>query len=302
MTETDTERQKSAGTAEPLLQQELVLRAYTMLHVLAEQGSLAAPAAGQSTAGVGLGGKLVVAVGLGSQGAALALGATLAGAAFLGIDAKPGSVKQALRAGCCDFMVNHLDEALRVLKNEVRKHKPVSVGLVGNAAEVLPAMVERGVLPDVLADTTMLESYIAPREADAAAAWRVQASALHALREAGAVLVDVDGGGSAPELATVHVDGLVTAWSAARGWRMVSWVVAPPTPPAIRLLDSVGMAQLAQSDSLRRAWGELGPKYFRRDATPRRVMWMSDEEMSLLAAAFADGAKQIGLDAVARVQ
>ena len=58
-----------------------------------------------------------------------------------------------MRNGSCDFMVNTLDESLRVLKNELRKKKALSVGLLGEASAILPAMVERGVQPDLVADT-----------------------------------------------------------------------------------------------------------------------------------------------------
>ena len=100
----------------------------------------------------GLGGKLVVAAGFSDAEAEIALGATLAGAAFLGIEPQPETIKRAMRSGCCDFMVNNLDEALRILKNELRKRQPVSIGLLANPAEVFAEMAERGVLPDVLAD------------------------------------------------------------------------------------------------------------------------------------------------------
>ena len=83
----------------------------------------------------------------------LALASTLSGAAFLGIEPDPQSLKAAIHNASCDFMVNTLDEALRVLKNELRKQTPLSVGLLGYAADVLPAMVERGVQPDILCET-----------------------------------------------------------------------------------------------------------------------------------------------------
>ena len=101
-----------------------------------------------------LGGKLVVSGGLGGMGGAQPLAATMAGAAFLGIEADPERIKKRLKSGYCDFMVNNLDEALRILKNAVRKHEAVSVGLVGNCAEIIPALAERGVAPDILTDQT----------------------------------------------------------------------------------------------------------------------------------------------------
>ncbi len=111
-------------------------------------------AAGEKHFGGDLSGKLVVSGGMGGMGGAQPLAATMAGAAFLGIDVDPERIKKRLKTGYCDFMVNTLDEALRILKNAVRKKEAVSVGLVGNCADVVPELAERGVLPDVLTDQT----------------------------------------------------------------------------------------------------------------------------------------------------
>src|SRR4029078_6188960 len=99
-------------------------------------------------------GKIVVSGGMGGMGGAQPLAATMAGAAFLGIDVDAERIKKRLKTGYCDFMVNSLDEALRILKNAIRKKENVSVGLVGNCADVIPEMAERGVLPDILTDQT----------------------------------------------------------------------------------------------------------------------------------------------------
>jgi urocanate hydratase len=99
-------------------------------------------------------GKLVVSGGMGGMGGAQPLAATLNGGAYLGIDVDPERIKRRLRTGYCDVMVNDLDEALRILKNAVRKGEPASVGLVGNCAEVIPELARRGVVPDLLTDQT----------------------------------------------------------------------------------------------------------------------------------------------------
>ena len=104
--------------------------------------------------GGSLAGRFVVAGGMGGMGGAQALAATLNGAAFLGIDADIAAIKRRVKGGYCEVMVNNLDEALRILKNAVRKREPASVGLIGNAAELLPEFVRRGVLPDLLTDET----------------------------------------------------------------------------------------------------------------------------------------------------
>src|SRR5450432_4465781 len=112
-----------------------------------------ASAAQQHFAGT-LAGKLVVTGGMGGMGGAQPLAATMNGAAFLGIDVDPERIKRRVKMGYCDVMVTNLDEALRILKNAVRKGEATSVGLVGNCADLIPEMARRGVVPDLLTDQT----------------------------------------------------------------------------------------------------------------------------------------------------
>ena len=111
-------------------------------------------AAGEKHFAGDLSGKLIVSGGMGGMGGAQPLAATMNGAAFLGIDVDPERIKKRLKTGYCDFMVNTLDEALRILKNAVRKKENVSVGLVGNCADIIPELAGRGVVPDILTDQT----------------------------------------------------------------------------------------------------------------------------------------------------
>jgi urocanate hydratase len=111
-------------------------------------------AAAEKHFGGSLEGKLIVSGGMGGMGGAQPLAATMAGAAFLGIDVDPERIKKRLKSGYCDFMVNSLDEALRILKNAVRKKENISVGLVGNCADIIPELADRGVVPDILTDQT----------------------------------------------------------------------------------------------------------------------------------------------------
>ena len=109
---------------------------------------------GTPLSGNDLGGKLIVSGGMGGMGGAQPLAATMTGAAFLGIDVDPERIKKRLKTGYCDFLVTTLDEALRILKNAIRKKENVSVGLVGNCADIIPELAERGVVPDILTDQT----------------------------------------------------------------------------------------------------------------------------------------------------
>ncbi len=111
-------------------------------------------AAGEKHFAGDLAGKLIVSGGMGGMGGAQPLAATMTGAAFLGIDVDPERIKKRLKTGYCDFMVTTLDEALRILKNAVRKKENISVGLVGNCADIIPELAERGVVPDILTDQT----------------------------------------------------------------------------------------------------------------------------------------------------
>jgi urocanate hydratase len=104
--------------------------------------------------GSDLAGKLVVTGGLGGMGGAQPLAATMNGAAFLGVEVDAGKIKRRIRGGYCDICVNSLDEAIRILKNAIRQKQAVSVGLVGNCAEVIPELARRGIVPDLLTDQT----------------------------------------------------------------------------------------------------------------------------------------------------
>lgn len=95
-------------------------------------------------------GKLVVSGGMGGMGGAQPLAATLNGANFLGIDVDPSRIEKRLKSGYCDKIAWTLDEALGMFDSA----EGLSVGLVGNCADVLPEMLRRGITPDVLTDQT----------------------------------------------------------------------------------------------------------------------------------------------------
>ena len=95
-----------------------------------------------------LAGKLVVSCELGAVSGAQPLAATLPhGAAALAIEPDPERIKQCVKSGYCEAMVNDLDEALRMLKNAVRKREPASVGLVGDCSDIIPKLASRGIVP-----------------------------------------------------------------------------------------------------------------------------------------------------------
>src|SRR6516164_5137051 len=110
--------------------------------------------AGRRHFGGDLSGRLVVTAGLGGMGGAQPLAATMNGAAFLGIEVNPARIERRLQTGYLDRMTHDLDEALELVLEAKRQRRAFSVGLVGNAAEVMPELVRRGVVPDVLTDQT----------------------------------------------------------------------------------------------------------------------------------------------------
>ncbi len=111
-------------------------------------------AAGERHFGGSLEGRLLVTGGLGGMGGAQPLAATMAGALCLGIEVDPTRIEKRLQSGYCDKIARSLDEAMRLLEEARGKKEAISVGLVGNCADVLPEMVRRGIVPDVLTDQT----------------------------------------------------------------------------------------------------------------------------------------------------
>jgi urocanate hydratase len=104
--------------------------------------------------GNSLAGKLVVSGGMGGMGGAQPLAATMNGACFLGIEVDPRRIERRLATGYCDRMATTLDEALRILDDARGRGDALSVGLVGNCADVLPELVRRAIVPDALTDQT----------------------------------------------------------------------------------------------------------------------------------------------------
>ena len=99
-------------------------------------------------------GKILLSGGLGGMGGAQPLAATMLGAAFLGIEVDPERIQRRLDTGYCQHISYDLDGALELLRDAAGRGEAISVGLVGNCAEVLPELVRRGFTPDVLTDQT----------------------------------------------------------------------------------------------------------------------------------------------------
>jgi urocanate hydratase len=101
-----------------------------------------------------LGGRWILTAGLGGMGGAQPLAATMAGASCLAVECRPERIAMRLRTRYLDVEARDLDDALTRIERSCREKAPVSVGLLGNAAEVLPELVRRGVRPDAVTDQT----------------------------------------------------------------------------------------------------------------------------------------------------
>ena len=101
-----------------------------------------------------LAGKWILTAGLGGMGGAQPLAAVMAGASCLAIECQASRIEMRLRTGYLDRSAATLDEAMAIINEANAAKKPVSVGLIGNAAEILPEMLAKGILPDILTDQT----------------------------------------------------------------------------------------------------------------------------------------------------
>ncbi|MBL0914614.1 MAG: urocanate hydratase, partial [Sphingopyxis sp.] len=138
---------------------------------------------GRQHYGGSLAGRWLLTAGLGGMGGAQPLAAVMAGASCLAIECQPSRIEMRLRTGYLDKQAYSIDEAIAMIEASHAEGKPVSVGLLGNAAEVLPEMVRRGIRPDLLTDQTSahdpvngylpagwsLDEWFAKRESDPAA-------------------------------------------------------------------------------------------------------------------------------------
>lgn len=110
--------------------------------------------AGRQHYGGDLRGKWILTGGLGGMGGAQPLAATMAGACMLAVECQPSRIEMRLKTGYLDKRADTLDEALEMIKTACARGEAISVGLLGNAAEVFPELVRRGEHPDMVTDQT----------------------------------------------------------------------------------------------------------------------------------------------------
>jgi urocanate hydratase len=277
-------------------------------------------AAGEKHFGGDLSGKLIVSGGMGGMGGAQPLAATMTGAAFLGIDVDPERIKKRLKTGYCDFMVNTLDEALRILKNAVRKKENVSVGLVGNCAVIIPELADRGVMPDILTDQTSahdpLNGYV-PSGMSLAEALEVRKRDPKAYQEKSldSIARHVEGMLRLQKMGSITFDygnnirtfafqrgvknaydfpGFVPAYIRplfCEGRGPFRWVALSGEPSDIHATDDL-VLELFPDNRILRRWIDLARKRIKFQGLPARICWLGYGERAQFGLAMNDMVKK----------
>ncbi|MFO1187567.1 MAG: urocanate hydratase, partial [Alphaproteobacteria bacterium] len=145
-------------------------------------------------------GKWILTAGLGGMGGAQPLAAVMAGASCLAIECQPDRIEKRLATRYLDRKAATLDEALAIIREAGAKKRAVSVGLLGNAAEILPEMVKRGIRPDALTDQTSAHD---PAHGYLPKGWTLQR--WHAMREQNPAIVAE----AARESIAIHVRAML---------------------------------------------------------------------------------------------
>ncbi len=273
-------------------------------------------AAGRKHFGGKLAGKLIVSGGMGGMGGAQPLAATLNGAAYLGVDVDPERIKRRVKTGYCDIMVNDLDEALRILKNAVRKEEAVSVGLVGNCADVIPELARRGVVPDLLTDQTSahdpLNGYIAQGlNVEQAAELRRKDPAEYQRRSLDSIARHVEGMLALQRMGAVTFDygnnirtfafqngvrnaydfpGFVPAYIRplfCEGRGPFRWVALSGEPSDIYRTDQL-VLEMFPHDQILSQWIKLAQKRVQFQGLPARICWLGYGERDRFGLALND--------------
>jgi urocanate hydratase len=259
-------------------------------------------AAARKHFGSSLEGKILLTGGLGGMGGAQPLAATMNGAAFLGVEIDPARVQRRMATGYLDTLAHHLDEAWNLVTTARDQKRPLSVGLLGNCADVLPEMVRRGWIPDMLTDQTSahdpLNGYV-PRglSLDEAAKLRssdpesytkrsIESIAVHVqamldMQKRGAVTFDY--GNNIRTLAyeggvknAYDFPGFIPAYIRpmfAEGRGPFRWVALSGNPRDIAVTDDL-VLELFPEDEILSRWIRLARDRVRFQGLPARICWL----------------------------
>jgi len=275
--------------------------------------------------GGSLRGKLIVSGGMGGMGGAQPLAATMNGACFLGIDVDPRRIEKRLGTGYCDRMAYSLDDALRQLDEARVKGQALSVGLVGNCADVLPELVRLGVAPDVLTDQTSahdpLQGYVPNgMPLDEALALRcsdpntymqrsMEAMAQHvramlALKRMGAVTFDYGNNlrGQAKQAGVddaFEIPGFVPEYIRplfCEGRGPFRWAALSGSPEDIHVTDRLALEMFPHNEVLKR-WMRLARERIQFQGLPARICWLGYGERAEFGTAINDRVRQGKIEA-----
>ncbi|MEG3122291.1 urocanate hydratase [Sphingomonas sp. GB1N7] len=266
---------------------------------------------GRQHYGGSLAGKWLLTAGLGGMGGAQPLAAVMAGASCLAIECQPSRIEMRLRTGYLDRVAGTIEEALDLVTNAT---SPISVGLLGNAAEILPDLFRRGVRPDLLTDQTSahdpvngylpagwtLDRWFAERERDpavvAAAAKESMATHVRAMLDFQAAGVPtVDYGNNIRQVAldagvtdAFDFPGFVPAYIRplfCRGVGPFRWVALSGDPEDIYKTDAK-VKELLPDDAHLHRWLDMARERIRFQGLPARICWVGLGDRHRLGLAF----------------
>ena len=249
-----------------------------------------------------LAGRFVLTGGMGGMGGAQPLAVTMNGGVCLDIEVDRTRIEKRINSDYCDRMTDDLDEALRLVDAAVAARDPLSVGLVGNCADVLPELVRRGVIPDVVTDQTSahdslngyvpggmtLDEALGLRESDperyvelSMESMAVHVRAILAMQERGAVAFDYGNNlrGQAMEAGVENAfdfPGFVPAYIRplfCTGKGPFRWVALSGDPEDIYKTDDVIMREFAEDEALVR-WIKLAREKVTFQGLPSRICWL----------------------------
>src|SRR4051794_33378042 len=272
--------------------------------------------AGRKHFGGSLEGKFVVTGGLGGMGGAQPLAATMNGARFLGMDVDAARIEKRLQSGYCDKIATSLDQALELLDRSRERQEALSVGLVGNCADVLPELLRRGWTPDVVTDQTSahdaLNGYV-PNGMSLAEALELRTAkpseyveraresmAVHCramvdLQRAGAVVFDYGNGlrGQAQDMGFADAfayPGFVLAYIRplfARGAGPFRWACLSGSASDLAATDRAVLDAFPDDDNLQR-WVRFAAEKVKGQGLPSRICWLGYGERHVAGLAFDD--------------
>lgn len=261
-------------------------------------------------------GRLLVTAGMGGMGGAQPLAATMLGAACLVVEVEPERIQRRIATGYCEKMATDLDDALAELDEARKRGEGLSIALVGNAAEVLPELVRRGITPDVATDQTaahdLLRGYVPPglttAERDALAnsdpdklrdlvldAQARHMEALLAFHDKGAVVFEygnllrkhaAERGVSNAFDVPVWMDRYIRPLFC-RGIGPFRWVAVSGEESDINTLDEMLLEMFPDSPTIPR-WIPLARKHIRTQGLPARIAWLGHGERAKFAVAVND--------------